>query len=359
MKKTCSLLLLLAFATFARGDDTIPAVDAYLTKYFHNQPGAAVLIVKQGQPLLVRGYGLSDIEKKTPITTESVFDLASVSKQFTAMAVMQLAERGRLSYHDDVHKWIPELPQFENATPIRIRNLLQQTSGLTDYLNIFKGGDADFARLRNDELPALFHGKKLKFEPGAKFNYSNTNYAFLALIVERASGKTFAGWMRDQIFVPLGMNHTKVMDDPSVDLPNRTTGYGQKIFSKKFDLSRKDGPVCGDGNVFTTIEDMAKWDAALAQCALVRRDTMEQALTPPTFAGDKKGIYGFGWIIMSKDGKRMMWHNGGWSGTSTSISRYIDEGLTVAVLCNNESADADSVGLKIASLYRGEKKAEK
>lgn len=347
---------LLAFGGIARAEDPVAAADAFLTKQFPaDQPGAAVLVLKDGKPIMCKCYGLADVEKKTPITPDSAFDLASVSKQFTAMAIMQLAERGRLKYDDDIRKWIPEMPEFESEKPIRIRDLLNQTSGLIDYLRLFKGGDKEFAKLRNDELPALFKGKKLLFTPGTKWDYSNSNYALLALIVERVSGKSFATWMNDQVFVPLGMNDTRVMDDPNVAIRNRVNGYTKWFWSKKFDVSRKDGPVCGDGNVFTTINDLVKWETGLRENRLVRADTLAQAYTSPgvpDFKSGKPSHYGFGWVVAkAKDDSKIVWHNGGWSGTRTSMSRWIGNGLTVAVLCNNEESDADAAALKVAKFF--------
>ncbi|MFL5327306.1 MAG: serine hydrolase domain-containing protein [Gemmataceae bacterium] len=349
------VVLLIGYSV--RAEDPMAAVETVLQKRFPaNKPGAAVLILKKGEPLLMKGYGLADIAAKTPITPDSAFDMASVSKQFTAMAVMQLAERGQLGYDDEVRKWIPELPEFEAPRPIKIRDLLNQTSGLTDYLVFWKDSDEEFARLRNADLPALFRGKKLQFDPGTKFDYSNSNYALLPLIVERASGKCLASWLSTNVFCPLEMTSSRVMDDPKIEIRNRVTGYSQALLSRKFELSRRDGPVCGDGNVFTTVRDLAKWDAGLAANKLVRAETLELAYTPvnvPDFKTGKNSNYGFGWdVAKAKDGSKIVWHNGGWAGTRTSISRFLADGLTIAVLCNNEDADADDVAMAVAKILR-------
>ncbi len=353
--RLCALVLAL-FGRSAHCEDPVAAAEAYLNKQFPaDQPGAAVIVLKQGQPLLLKGYGLADIATKAPITPDSVFDLASVSKQFTSMAVMQLAERGKLNYDDDVRKWIHELPIFDAAKPIRVRDLLNQSSGLPDYLALYKGGDAAFAKLRNADLPALFQEKKLYFPVGTKFDYSNSNYALLALLVERVSGKTFATWMRESVFQPLSMNDTRVMDDPNIAIPNRTNGYDRPFWRKSFDVSRKDGPVCGDGNVFTTVKDLAKWDAGLSANKLVRADTLNLAFTPaavPDYHTGKPSKYGFGWVVEEKDGKKMVWHNGGWAGTRTTIYRWLSDGMTIVVLCNSETSDADEAAVKLAKIFR-------
>src|SRR4051812_48881348 len=273
MRRLLPILGLLIVPVAVRADDPVAAAQELLAKrYPADQPGAAVLVVQQGRAMLLAGYGLADLDKKTPITADTAFDLASVSKQFTAMAVMILAERGRLGYDDELTKWIPDMPAFEGSRPLKVRDLLNQTSGLIDYLDLFKGTDAEFARLKNSDLPKMFAGKKLDPAPGTKFVYSNSNYALLPLVVERASGTTFAKFVHENIFKPAGMTASRVMDDPAVEVPNRAGGYSRGLLSGKYNFSRKDGPVCGDGNVFTTVRDLVKWDEALTTNRLVKAE---------------------------------------------------------------------------------------
>jgi CubicO group peptidase (beta-lactamase class C family) len=358
MCRFAALLLLIAQAAYA-GDDPVAAADAYLKKTFPaDQPGAAVLIVHNGKTVLLSGYGLADIEAKKPITPDTAFDLASVSKQFTAMAVMMLAERGKLSYDDDVVRWIPDFPTFDAPRPLKVRDLLNQTSGLPDYIGIFKGNDDEFAKLSCHDVAKMLEGKKLKFAPGAEYKYSNTNYALLPLVVERASGKTFARFLHDHIFVPLGMTSTQVADEVPYHVANRVVGYSKKPLSDKYEVSQRDGPICGDGNVFTTARDMAKWDEALTNAKLVRIATLAEAWTPPTLPDDKKSEYGFGWVAQSKNGKKIVWHNGGWNGTHTVIVRRLDDRLTVVILCNYERATPEKAAGDIARFFVPEPKAE-
>jgi CubicO group peptidase (beta-lactamase class C family) len=356
MRRLAILFLFVAQFVFA-GDDPVAAADAYLKKtYPADQPGAAVLIVHNGKTVLLNGYGLADLEAKMPITPDTAFDLASVSKQFTAMAVMLLAERGKLSYDDDVVRWIPDLPVFDGPRPLKLRDLLNQTSGLPDYLGIFKGSDEEFAKLTCADVPRLLAGKKLRFPPGTEFKYSNTNYALLPLVVERASGKTFSRFMHDHVFAPLGMTSTLVADAVPYNIPNRATGYNKKLLSTKFTISRKDGPICGDGNVFTTARDLAKWDQALSNVKLVRPATLAEAWTPPKLPDDKKTDYGFGWVVQTKNGKTTVWHNGGWSGTHTMIGRKLDDKLTVVVLCNDEGSTPEKTAMEIGKLFNPDPK---
>jgi CubicO group peptidase (beta-lactamase class C family) len=357
MRRLAALILLMAQTAFA-ADDSVAAADAYLKKtYPADQPGAAVLIVHNGKTVLLDGYGLADIESKKPITPDSAFDLASVSKQFTAMAVMLLAERGKLSYDDDVVRWIPDLPAFDSPRPLKIRDLLNQTSGLPDYIGIFKGNEDEFAKLTCADLPKMLTGKRLRFPPGTEFKYSNTNYALLPLVVERASGKTFARYLHDHVFVPTGMTSTQVADEVPYHVPNRAVGYAKKPLSDKYGISRRDGPICGDGNVFTTARDMAKWDEALTNGKLVRPATLAEAWTPPMLPDDKKTDYGFGWVAQTKNGKTTIWHNGGWNGTHTMIMRRIDDRLTIVILCNDENASPEKAAAEIAKMFVTEPKS--
>lgn len=347
-----AIALLLALAGLVRSAEPVVAAEELLKQRFPaDKPGAAVLIVQNGQPVLMNGYGLADLEKKTPITADTQFDLASVSKQFTAMAAMILAERGKLNYDDPVRKWIPELPEFDSPRPIKLRDLLGHTSGLPDYLNLLKGGDDEFCKLTNLDVAPLFAGKKLKQPPGTKFDYSNTNYALLPVVVERASGRTFSSFLHDHVFQPLGMNNTCVMDKFPYELENRATGYARKMMVGKLEVSKRDGPICGDGNVFSTVRDFAKWDAGLAENRLVRSETQKLAWTTGKLDNGKETGYGFGWVVAEKDGKKFVVHAGGWAGTRTMIGRWIDDKLTIVVLCNDEGANPNKVANDLAKLF--------
>lgn len=351
MNRLFLLSPLLASSLLVQADPQT-AADAYLKKaYPAEKPGAAVLVVHNGATALLNGYGLADVEKKTPITPDTAFDLASVSKQFTAMAIMLLAERGRLHYDDSATRWIPDLPEFDAPRPITLRDLLNHTSGLPDYLGVFKGNDDEFAKLSCGDIPKMLTGKKLRFAPGSKFEYSNTNYALLPLVVERATGKNFARFLHDYVFAPLNMNGTQVADAVPYSVANRATGYGRKLFSNKLFVSRRDGPICGDGNVFTTVRDMANWDAGLNGERLVRQSTLAEAWTPPQLPDGKKTSYGFGWLSNTKNGKRTVSHNGGWAGTHTVIVRQIDDKLTIVVLCNDEGANPEKTAADLARIF--------
>jgi CubicO group peptidase (beta-lactamase class C family) len=335
--------------------EAVAAAEAYLAKTFPaDKPGAAVAMCRMGRPLLLAGYGSADLAKKTPITPDSVFDLASVSKQFTAMAVMILAERGKLNYDDELRRWVPEMPEFAGHRALTVRDLLNQCSGLPDYLGLFRGNDSEFARLRNADLPTMFRGQKLTMAPGTRHEYSNSNYALLPLVVEKASGQRFSQFVADAIFAPAGMTASRVMDEVPLAIPNRVTGYKRTWLIGPLAPTRKDGPVCGDGNVFASARDMARWDAALWENRLVKPETLELAFTGGGITGGGRSDYGFGWVVRIKDGKKGVWHNGGWAGTRTMIARGLTNGITAVVLCNSESATPETVAMELVKIVRAD-----
>jgi len=334
--------------------EAVAAAEAYLTKTFPaGKPGAAVAVCQKGRVLHLAGYGLANLARKTPIGPDSVFDLASVSKPFTALAVMILAERGKLGFDDELRTWVPDMPAFPGHRALTLRDLLNQSSGLPDYLNLFTGSDAAFAQLRNADLPALFRGQKLGMAPGTRHEYSNSNYALLPLVVEKASGQPFGRFVADNIFTPAGMTSSRVMDAWPMEIPNRVTGYKRSWLIGPLTPTSKNGPVCGDGNVFTSARDMAKWDAALWENKLVKPETLELAFTGGANADGTRSDYGFGWVIRNKDGKKSVWHNGGWAGTRTMIARNLSNGLTAVVLCNSESAMPEGVAMELIKIFRG------
>lgn len=346
MNSLYSLVLLIA------GQDPVAAADALFAKRFPcDKPGAAVVVIRDGRVALCKGYGLADMEKKIAVTPKTRFDLASVSKQFTAMAVLILAERGRLRLDDDVRKYVPGLPETDAKRPIRLEDLLRHTSGLPDYLNVWKGDDAAFAKLTNDDIAGVVAARKLDFPTGTKHRYSNTNYALLPVVVAKASGKPFAQFVKDEIFTPAGMTDSVVFDAMSVVVPDRAEGYATPLFGARA-KSRRDGPVCGDGNVFTTVEDLAKWDAALRDNRLIKAELLQRAFTAGRTDDGKEFGYGYGWGVA----KDRVEHSGGWAGTATYIGRWLDPPLTIAVLCNDESADPRSAARDAAKLFRRNKK---
>lgn len=305
-------------------------------------PGCAVLVMKEGKVVHKKGYGLANLEHRVPITSETVFDLASVSKQFTAMTVMILHDRGDLSIDDDIRKHLTEFPEHDPKRPIRIRDLLNQVSGIKDYLNLLGKHKGDVNRLKNEGVLKLLLDEKLAFPTGTKWAYSNSNYCLLALIVERKTGKSFREVITKEIFEPLGMKRARVFDDATQVIPNRAYGYGKR--RGEWTYQHSDLIMTGDGAVMLSLEDFALWDPA----KLVKKETLELAWTAGKLDDGKEHRYGFGWAV----GKGIVEHAGGWVGFRTYIVRYRETGLTVVVLANSNELDAAKLGREVAELYK-------
>jgi CubicO group peptidase (beta-lactamase class C family) len=318
-----------------------PQVDALMQDYTGDVPGASVLVLRDGEPVVRAGYGLADMEARTPATATTNYRLASVTKQFTAASVLLLAEDGRLKLDDRVRKWLPSLPKA--AEPITIRHLLTHTSGLIDYEDVipetFKPQlhDADVLRLLESQ-------DRTYFKPGSNYRYSNSGYALLALIVERASGRTFATFLRERIFQPLGMSNTVAYEEGISTVSNRAYGHTQEQSRWNRTDQSQTSAVLGDGGIYSSIDDLAKWDAALYDGRLLPQSSLQAAFTPATHTDDPEVQYGFGWRITGET----LWHSGETVGFRNVIVRYPKRHLTVVVLTNRNEPEPYRLALKIA-----------
>ena len=239
-------------------DDIAGPIDQMMRKHINdNGPGAVVGVARNGEVLFERAYGLANIALHHPMKVGAVFDLASCSKQFTAMAVMILADRGRLKFDDEVRTYLPEFPEYDRKRPMRVDDLLHMTAGLPDYTDWF-----DSLESINDlDVVRAVAKKKLLFPVGSKYDYSNTAYASLALIVHRVSKEPFGEFLREQIFKPAGMVHTVVLENPKQVVEGRVRGYTVK--KGEFKPARYDTCVVGDGQVMSCVHDLLLYDAAL------------------------------------------------------------------------------------------------
>ena len=333
--------------------DKSAQVDALMAQYIREgEPGAAILVIQGGKIVHKKGYGLADLEHKTPIGLDTAFDLASVSKQFTGMAVMMLVERGKLSYDDHLSKFFPELPPY--AKTITVRQLLNHTSGLPDVLS------PDFHRegyqpSSRDLVSLLAARKDAVSAPGDRFQYNNTGYVLLALIVEKVSGKPFAQFMKENIFQPLGMNRTLVWDETKPLINNRAIPYERVANSFNSLPYGSDIYIYGAKGVVTTAEDMYKWDQALYTEKLVKRSTLKEAFTPARLNNGKESYYGYGWDIGNDHGLNLFRHDGGYLGFRTVIARYPDQQFSIIILSNVSSvASTSSIARRIARIYLGD-----
>lgn len=289
-----------------------------------------VLVSENSKVIYSGAFGYGKLEPKEKLSTDSCFRLGSVSKQFTAMGIMILKEQGKLSFDDDISKHLPGLP-YEGIT---VRHLLVHTSGMPDYMQLFgKKWDKDELAFGEDVLRLLIeHQPKVDFEPGEKYEYSNTGYTLLGCIITSASGMSFSEFMTATIFDVLGMNDsmcsTGAKDQP---IKNRVFGYSAK--GKNIDYHYLNG-ILGDGGIYSTIGDMFKWDQGLYTSTLVTKATWEEALTPYTLNDGKVSDYGFGWTLARGDGEDWIQHGGSWAGFSTFIHRDLKRNNSIVVLTN-------------------------
>jgi CubicO group peptidase (beta-lactamase class C family) len=316
-------------------------IDSLMSAYDGAVPGAAVLVLRDGKPVVRRGYGLADLEQQIPVTPGTNFRLASVTKQFTAAAILLLAEDGTLGLDDRVRKWLPALPAAAEA--VTIRQLLTHTSGLVDYEDVMPATQAD--QLRDaDVLSLLESQERTYFPPGSGYRYSNSGYALLALIVERASGRSFAEFLRERIFEPLGMSGTAAHQDGADTIGRRAFGYSGEGGSWARTDQSLTSAVLGDGGIYSSIDDLAQWDAALYDERLLSVESRRLAFSPATKTDDPAVQYGFGWRITGDS----IWHSGESVGFRNVLVRFPGRRLTVAILTNRNHPEPYRTALAVA-----------
>lgn len=320
-------------------------IDGLMAAYDGQVPGASVLVLKDGQPVFRRGYGLAVLEDGIPAGPKTNYRLASVSKQFTAAAILLLAEDGKLSLDDPVKKWLPGLPPV--ADPITLRQLLSHTGGLIDYEDLMPADQA--TQLHDiDVLHLLEKEDRLYFAPGTHYRYSNGGYALLALIVGKASGQDFATFLRQRIFLPLGMDGTVAHQDGVDTVVHRAYGYSLAEGHWQRTDQSMTSAVLGDGGIYSSIDDLAKWDAALYDERLLKADSLRQAFSPATRTDEPDvPFYGFGWRINGDT----LWHSGESIGFRNVIVRWPKQHLTVIVLTNRNDPEPYRLALRIGDRW--------
>lgn len=293
------------------------------------QPGAAVMVIRDGEIVHARGYGLADLVTHSPIDADTAFRLGSVSKQLTALAVMQLAERGNLSFDDLVGKYVPDLAVYEGVT---LRYLMTHLGGMPDYYDVINTSqgmpsNADAAKLLGEMASPVF-------PPGDHYEYSNPGYDVLANVVKAVSGLSLAEYSRQNIFEPAGMTSTVIHDHHRPEIANRAIGYDatEEGFVPN-DENALNG-IVGSGGVYSTLNDMYRYDQALYGEILISQAMLEQAWTSATDASGKPIGYGFGWRLDDYRGHRRVFHGGSWVGFRALFARYPDDGLSIVLLSN-------------------------
>lgn len=308
----------------------------------------SILIAKKGNIILDKGYGFADIDQNIKNKTQTRFAIGSVTKQFTAMAIMQLDEKQMLNIEDKISKYLPDFP---NGDGITIHNLLTHTSGLVNYTELPEFYVLESEDPKVEDVLNLIKDKPLEFEPGTQFKYCNTGYALLSEIIEKVSGVTFEEYLHENIFRPLNMKDTGVCYGKNKEIHHATA------YSGHLDLIPVDDEILlsqayGAGNMYSTVEDLYRWDRALDTEQLVKKEGLDRI-----FKGyiDMQGMgdYGYGWLIRDTELGKEIFHTGGTLGFSANIARYIDEDLTVIVLTNKSGYDTMSLAYTLASITLG------
>jgi CubicO group peptidase (beta-lactamase class C family) len=291
-----------------------------------------VLIAQGGKILYENTFGYADMEEKTPLNIESTFQLASITKQFTAMAIMMLHDEGKLNFTDTLQRFFPGFP-YQNIT---IRQLLTHRSGLPEYMSFARRYWKNKRRLMsNDDVMDMLitHRPGLVFVPDRKYKYSNTGYVILACLVEQISGLQFHTFLEQRIFKPLGMKRTFIFNTKNMlDAEYQTLGY--KKNRRRAEQDYLSG-VVGDKGIYSTVEDMFKWDQALYTELLIKRTTLQEAFTPFSYDWRNDNSYGYGWrIVTADDSSKIVYHAGLWRGYSSIFARRLHDKTTIIVLCN-------------------------
>jgi CubicO group peptidase (beta-lactamase class C family) len=321
-------------------------VDSLFTAYTGDSvPGASIVIVQDGRVILRRAYGMADLERHVAAALETDYRLASLSKQFTAMAVMLLVQDGKLRYDQPVRDVLPELPQ--TARPVTVRHLLNHTSGLWDYEDLIPGTRT--VQLNDADVLALLGAKdSVYFPAGTAYRYSNSGYVLLGIIVTRASGMSLPDFLRRRIFAPLRMQATVMHVEGSDTVPRRSFGYSPRGGGFVQTDQSVTSATLGDGGIYTNVDDMVRWDAALSANTLVSASTIELATTPPRLPHDSATLYGFGWFVDRYRGETRWRHTGETSGFRNAIQRFPRQKLSIVILTNRSSGEPEAIAERIA-----------
>jgi CubicO group peptidase (beta-lactamase class C family) len=339
------LLLAASNAIAAESDPVDRSVRAEMER--QHIPGLALLVSRNGQAVRKEGYGLANVELKVPVSPETLFQSGSVGKQFTATAVMMLVERGKIGLDDPLTKYFPGGPSWWKQ--VTIRQLLSHTAGFTDYPK-----DFDFRKdYTEDDLLKIVEAVPAAYAPGTSWAYSNLGFLTLGILIHHVTGQFYGDFLQDNVFKPLNMSTARVINEADI-IPNRASGY--RLVDGRLKNQEWVAPMVNttaDGSLYFSILDMAKWDAALYTDKLLKSGDLKQMWTVAALRDGKpnSGHYGFGWFIESRNGHRVVEHEGQWQGFETQISRYVDDGLTVVVLTNLGSAEPRRIADAVAAIY--------
>lgn len=339
-------LLLFCFQTAIKADN----VDDFITLHMQKRhiPALSLAIVKDGKVLKMRGYGLASVELGAPATAESVYQIASMTKSFTATAIMLLAEEGKLGLDDKVAQYVSGVPA--SWSEMTIRHLLTHTAGTVGEATPWTLETAGKFYTREEYLKIILNAP-LNFAPGTRYSYSNSGFYLLALIIEKVTGKSYAEFLSERIFKPLGMNSTRVYDPWEV-VPHKVNAYGWDNNKLIVPLLIHPSQTVGGGNLLSSVADLVKFDDALGNGKLLKKSTLEQMWTPARLNNGEELGYGLGWTVFSYRGHKIIGHSGNTVGFASQLYRFRDDGTSIILLCNMFRGDDApfKLSLRLATL---------
>jgi len=348
-----ALFLIVTAAISAVGQESLVSkVDEFIKAEMQKQkiPGVSLAVVKDGRPLIVKGYGYANLEHQVPVKPETVFQSGSVGKQFTATAVMMLVEEGKIGLDEKISKYLGDVP--ETWANITIRHLLSHTSGMTDYPT-----DFDFRRdYTEDEILKRAKEIPVAFKPGEKWQYSNLGYVTLGVIIGKVTGKFYGEFFQERMFKPLGMTTSRIINEADL-IPNRASGY--RLVNGEVKNQEWVSPTVNttaDGSLYLTALDMIKWDEALMTGKLLKKTSFDEMWSPIKLNDGTTHPYGFGWGIRSVNGHRVIEHGGAWQGFKAHIARFPDNKLTVIVFANLAQTNQGKLANGVAGIIDSELK---
>jgi len=349
-----SVLASRASAQSAVPDVLVRRIDSVFSRYTLSTPGCAVGVYQNGKVAFAKGYGLASVEFAAPITPKTPFIMGSVTKQFTAAAIALLVEQGRISLNDDVRKYVPELHDYGKR--VTIDHLVHHTSGIRDWWALVDaaGMRPDDGYTVDDVLALAARQRHLNFDPGAEYNYSNTGYILLGIVVKRVTGKTLRQFAAEQIFTPLGMSNSHFHDDHNEPVRGRASAYSP-LPGGTWTINIWNNDIVGQGGVMTTMEDLQKWDENFYTGTVGGTTFLARQLQRGKLNNDSTIAYAFGVQVGSYRGLPMVEHSGSTGGYRTDLARYPSTHTSVATMCNVSNADAVGLARRVADIVLADK----
>jgi CubicO group peptidase (beta-lactamase class C family) len=357
MARTLLLTILVAAALQAQPAESKQAqVDRIFSGFNTHTAGCAVGVAYRGDVVLKSGYGMADLERSVPITADTVFESGSVAKQFTATALLLLAQQGKISLDDPLRKYLPEIPDY--GTPLTIRHVMSHVSGLREWRLVasFSGiAEGSYVLSNQDLLRMAAKQRALNFAPGTAYSYTNTGFNISTILIARAlgNGKTFQDFTREAIFEPLRMTHTRWRDDFRAVVPNRALAYGRVPGGDGWTQETPIENIIGAGGMLSTVGDWLLWNENFTHARVGGPDVVKALQTPATLTGGKTITYAKGLVVSTFDGLREVAHGGSTGGYRTWLGRYPDQAVSVAVMCNSAQANPAQLGRDVARLWTG------